>query len=189
MPFGRTANRQNSLYLHFLNDDTVIETDRLILRPWVIDDADALYRYASDRRVSELALWPRHTSIEMSRMVIREFFMTNPLSFEIVLKETSEPVGCIGLVPKGEEHYRPLSGEREVGYWIGCPYWNKGLTSEALRALMTYCGKTLGIKSFMITADGTNIASRRVAEKCGFRFVADFDFDGIPSRLFRLKID
>ena len=43
------------------------ETDRLIMRPWRTDDAEALYKYASDGRVSELALWPRHTSVEMSR--------------------------------------------------------------------------------------------------------------------------
>lgn len=167
----------------------MIETDRLILRPWSVDDAEALYRYASDLRVSELALWPRHTSVEMSRMVIREFFMTNPLSFAIVLKETDEPVGCIGLVPQGEEHYRPLCGEREVGYWVGRPYWNKGLTSEALRGLIEYCCDDLGIRAFMITADGSNVASGRVAEKCGFRFITDYDFDGIPSKLFRLKIE
>ena len=56
----------------------MIETEQLILRPWKEDDAESLYKYASDSRVSELALWPCHTSAEMSRDVIRYIFAPNP---------------------------------------------------------------------------------------------------------------
>lgn len=59
----------------------VIETERLILRRWRESDADGLFRYASDGRVSEMALWPRHTSVEMSREVIRQFFIPDENSF------------------------------------------------------------------------------------------------------------
>lgn len=107
----------------------MIETDRLVLRRWRIEDAEALYKYASDERVSELALWPRHTSLEMSREVIEKFFIPNPQSFAMVLRTTDEPAGCIGLVPEGEEHHPSEPLEREVGYWIGHPYWSKGLTT------------------------------------------------------------
>ena len=62
-----------------------IQTKRMILRPWRLDDAEALYRYASDERVSEQALWPKHTSVEMSREVIGRFFMPNPHLFAVVL--------------------------------------------------------------------------------------------------------
>ena len=62
------------------------ETDRLIMRPWRTDDAEALYKYASDGRVSELALWPRHTSVEMSREVIESFFMTKNNVISILKK-------------------------------------------------------------------------------------------------------
>lgn len=54
----------------------MIVTERLILRHWRTDDAGALYKYASDRRVSELALWPCHGSIDMSREVIKDIFRT-----------------------------------------------------------------------------------------------------------------
>ena len=139
----------------------MIETKRLILRPWSVADATALYKYASDPRVSELALWPAHTSVEMSREVIEKFFMTNPHSFAIVLKDSGEPVGCIGLVPAGDEHHEMLQSEREVGYWIGRPYWNAGLTTEALKALIDYCREKLNLSSLMITTDDRNIASAR----------------------------
>lgn len=166
----------------------MIETDRLILRPWRVGDAEALFRYASDSRVSELALWPCHTSVEMSRMVIEEIFMPNRFSFAMVLRETDEPVGCIGLVPQGDEHHEAASTEREVGYWIGYPYWGRGLTSEALEGLIGYLRGVPGIESLLITADSRNTASHRVAEKCGFCHVEDYTLDGIPSRAFRLKI-
>ncbi|WP_295731393.1 GNAT family N-acetyltransferase [uncultured Muribaculum sp.] len=166
----------------------MIETDRLILRPWRKDDAGALFKYASDARVSELALWPRHTSVDMSRAVIADIFIPNACSFAVVLKETGEPVGCIGLVPEGEGHYPAASSEREAGYWIGRPYWGHGLATEALHALIGYCRDLLGLDGLLITTDSRNIASQRVALKCGFRFVADYVYDGIPSKVYRLEL-
>lgn len=162
-----------------------ISTSRLILRPWRESDAEALYKYASDDRVSKMALWPRHTSVEMSRQVIEDFFMPNPSIFAMILRGTCEPIGCIGLVPAGEEHYPLLANEREVGYWIGHPYWGEGLTSEALTALINFCKETRRLDSMLITTDAKNHASQRVAEKCGFVHIADFVNDGIPSKAFR----
>lgn len=116
--------------------DVVIDTGRLMLRRWRESDAEALYRYASDGRVSEMAMWPRHTSVEMSRRVITEYFIPNSFNFAMVLEATGEPIGCIGLVPEGDENCPASAGEREVGYWIGWPYWGRGLATEALRALI-----------------------------------------------------
>jgi len=166
----------------------MIETERLMLRPWKLDDATALYKYASDSRVSELALWPPHTSVEMSREVIEKIFMPNPYTLAIILKETGEPIGCIGLVPVGDEHHETASSEREVGYWIGHSFWNMGLTSEALKALIDYCHESIGLQSLLITTDKQNIASQRVAEKCGFRFVEQYSYDNIESYAYRLNL-
>lgn len=163
------------------------DTQRLILRHWNEDDAEALYKYASDGRVSEMALWPRHTSVDMSREVIRDFFRPNPYTFAIVLKETDEPIGCIGLVPTGEEHFKPLTNEREVGYWIGCSYWGKGLTTEALSALIIFCRDNLHLDSLLITTDAKNIASQRVAKKCGFKLIADYTYNDVDSHAYRLS--
>lgn len=164
------------------------DTQRLILRRWSEDDAEALFKYASDGRVSEMALWPRHTSVDMSREVIRDFFKPNPYTYAIVLKETNEPIGCIGLVPEGDEHFKSLTNEREVGYWIGYPYWGKGLTTEVLSALIVFCRESLRLDSLLITTDAKNIASQRVAEKCGFKLIADYTYNDIDSHAFRLSL-
>ncbi len=166
----------------------MIETERLTLRRWREDDADALYKYASDERVSELALWPCHDSVDMSREVIRSFFAPNPDLFAMVLKSTGEPVGCIGLVPDGAEHHPLLDNEREVGYWIGYPYWGHGLTPEALEGLICYCRAELRLNSLLLTTDCRNEASMRVAEKCGFKFLENYDKEGIASNAYRLAL-
>lgn len=166
-----------------------METERLILRPWSMDDVDCLYKYASDGRVSELALWPRHTSVEMSREVIEKIFIPNRDSFAMVLKTTGEPIGCIGLVPEGEEHHFVDSAEREVGYWIGYPYWGKGLTTEALKAVIGYCRNHLMLVSVLATVDVKNVASQRVVEKCGFSHIRDYAYDGVLCKAFRLVLD
>lgn len=165
-----------------------IASKRLSIRRWSEDDAEALYKYASDGRVSEMALWPRHTSVDMSREVIRDFFKPNPYTFAIVLKETDEPIGCIGLVPPEEEHFKPLANEREVGYWIGFPYWGKGLTTEALSALIIFCQDCLHLDSLLITTDAKNIASQRVAKKCGFNFIAEYTYNDVDNHAYRLSL-
>jgi len=158
------------------------------LRPWRDEDAEALYRYASDPRVSEMALWPTHTSVEMSLWVIREVFRPNPHTYAMVLRETGEAVGCIGLVPRGEEHYPVAENEREVGYWVGHPLWGKGLTTEALRGLIAYSRDVLGLASLLITVDRKNGASKRVAEKCGFALVGEYECEGVPGYALRLGL-
>ena len=165
-----------------------IDTNRLTLRRWRENDAEALYKYASDGRVSEMALWPRHTSVDMNREVIKDFFQPNPFTLAMVLKETNEPIGCIGLVPAGAEHYKPFANEREVGYWIGFPYWGKGLTSEALKSMIEFCRNNIRLDSLLITTDAANKASQRVAEKCGFINFTDYDNNGTPSKAFRLSL-
>lgn len=171
-----------------MENDFAIVTGRLGLRPWRDGDAEALYKYASDPRVSELALWPAHTSVEMSLWVIREVFRPNPDTFAMVLLETGEPVGCIGLVPAGDEHFPLVENEREAGYWIGHPLWGRGLTPEALGGFMDYCSAKLGLSSLLITTDKKNVSSRRVAEKCGFGLVGEYVFEGVPGYAFRREL-
>lgn len=167
----------------------ILESERVILRPWRDSDAEALYKYASDEEVGACAGWPPHRSVEESAEVIRTFFSA-PDTFAVVLKLTGEPVGCIGLVPSDAVHYPGIKdGEREVGYWIGRSYWGCGLIPEALALLSDYCRKDLGLSRLWIITYADNFRSQRVAIKCNFRFVKDFkDPDGCESKLFGLPL-
>ena len=117
---------------------TALETSRLLLRPWEETDAESLYRYAKDPAVGPIAGWPPHTSVENSREVIRSILFA-PETYAVVLKQTGEPVGSIGLMFGDTVHSADIAdGEAEIGYWIGVPFWGQGLSPEAVRRLLRH---------------------------------------------------
>lgn len=145
------------------------ETDRLILRSWEEADAEELYRYASHPDVGPIAGWPVHTSVENSRQIIRDV-LSAPETYAVVLKETGRPVGCVGLMIGAASNIGIPDTEGEIGYWIGVPYWGQGLIPEAVRAIMRYAFLDLGLKKLWCGYFDGNEKSKRVQEKCGFRY-------------------
>lgn len=143
------------------------ETQRLLLRPWSESDAEELYRYARDERIGPIAGWPPHKSVEDSREIIREVFSQDGV-YAVVLKETGLPVGSIGLSVGKASGLQLEDTEAELGYWIGVPYWGKGLITEAARELMRYAFEELGLEKLWCGYFEGNEKSRRVQEKCGF---------------------
>lgn len=142
------------------------ETDRLILRPWSVEDAEACYKYAKDPRVGPIAGWPVHTSVENSREIIAKY-LSVPENYAIVLKETGEVIGSIGL------HSNDLASredEKELGYWIGVPYWGRGLVPEAAREVLRHAYEDLGLARVWCGYYVGNEQSKRVQEKLGFRY-------------------
>lgn len=150
-------------------DYMILKTDRLILRPWSTDDAESLYKYACDDRVGPIAGWSPHKSVEDSRQIISDV-LSAPNIFAVVLKETNEPVGSIGLMV-GESSNLPLcSNEAEIGYWIGVPYWGQGLMPEAVNELIRYAFEDLDIERLWCGYFDGNEKSKRCQEKCGFKY-------------------
>ena len=143
------------------------ETKRLLLRPWQEADADALYRYASDPEIGPAAGWPPHTSVENSREVIRDILSAEG-TFAVVLKATGLPIGSIGIMRNA--NIPTDDREAEIGYWIGRPYWGQGLIPEAVRECLRICFDEQNcIRVWCAYFEG-NEKSRRVQEKCGFRY-------------------
>lgn len=148
----------------------MIETGRLILRPWQETDAEALFRYASDPDIGPMAGWPPHTSVENSLEIIRTVFAA-PETYAVVLKETNEPIGCCGIMFSNSLHTADMQpNEAEIGYWIGKPYWGQDLIPEAVKALLSRCFNELGLVSVWCGYYEGNGKSKRVCEKCGFKF-------------------
>ncbi len=146
-----------------------LETARLWLRPWQLDDAEELFRYAKDELVGLNAGWPPHTSVEASREIIATVFSA-PETYAVVLKETGKPVGCVGVLIGDQSNVPLKEGEAEIGYWIGVPYWGRGLIPEAVKALLRRCFVELGHSGLWCVYYDGNERSRRVREKCGFRY-------------------
>lgn len=148
----------------------MIETERLILRPWQETDAEALFKYASDPDIGPIAGWPPHTSVAHSLEIIRTVFAA-PETYAVVLKATGEPVGSCGIMFSNSLHSADMKqGEAEIGYWIGKPYWGQGLIPEAVRTLLHRCFNELGLNIVWCGYYEGNNKSKRVCEKCGFRF-------------------
>ena len=110
----------------------ILETERLILRPWEETDAEDLYKYASHPEVGPIAGWAIHTSVDNSRQIICDV-LSAPETYAVVLKEVDHPVGSIGLMLGKASNIGIPDTEGEIGYWIGVPYWGQGLIPEAPR--------------------------------------------------------
>lgn len=150
--------------------ESTIETERLILRPWKESEAETLFKYASDPDIGPIAGWSPHTSVAESLEVIRTIFAA-PETYAVVLKATGEPVGSCGIMFSESLHTADMShGEAEIGYWLGKPYWGRGLIPEAVGALLSRCFNMLNLRTVWCGHYDGNIKSKRVCEKCGFRF-------------------
>lgn len=152
------------------NKDYTMETERLLLRAWLDADAEALYRYAKDPAVGCAAGWPPHTSADESLGIIRTV-LSAPGTYAVVLKETGEPVGCVGLLTGDGMHCAgDGAAEAEIGYWLGAPYWGRGITTEAVRRLLRHCFENMCLHAVWCVSYEDNSKSHRVQEKCGFAF-------------------
>ena len=146
-----------------------LQTKRLLLRAWKESDAEALYKYAQNPNVGPIAGWPPHTNVENSREIIKAV-LSAPETYAVVLKETGEAVGCVGIMTARSEikSAQMTDNECEIGYWIGEPYWGQGLIPEAVNELLRYAFEDLGKATVWCGYYDGNEKSKRVQEKCGF---------------------
>ena len=108
-------------------------------------------------------------------------------------RETGEVIGCIGYYPYGQSNIIIGKDDAEVGYWLGKPYWNRGLCTEALQTISRWCFKKKKFLTLWGDYFEDNPASGRVLAKCGFRDTGELAWlhhvaQGIdrPVRIMRL---
>lgn len=93
----------------------MIETERLILRPWLETDAESLYEYAKEPAVGPIAGWTVHSSVENSLEIIRNVLSADE-TYAVCLKTDNVAIGSIGLIPPAQSHTIASDTELEVGY-------------------------------------------------------------------------
>ncbi len=147
----------------------ILETKRLLLRPWEEADAKECYRYAKDPQVGPIAGWPVHKDIDDSRQIIRDVLCV-PETYAIVWKETNLPIGCIGLKLGDATDLTDAEDECELGYWLGVPYWGRGIMPEAVHEMLRHAFEDCGMKKVWCGYYDGNEKSKRVQEKCGFQY-------------------
>ena len=147
----------------------MLKTERLILRRWEDSDADNLFKYASDPDVGPIAGWPPHQSIEESRDVIKNV-LNGKEAYAICLKEDGKAIGAIELKLNGHTDMTDRDDECEMGYWIGKPFWGQGIMPEAVKEMLRHAFEDLGMQKVWIGYYEGNNKSKRVQEKCGFKY-------------------
>lgn len=159
----------------------VLETNRLILRPWEERDAEELYEYAKNPKIGPRAGWKPHSSVEESLDIIHMFQESEDV-WAICLKETGKIIGSISLDQDGQ---RNLSVDdcRNLGYVLSEEFWGQGFMPEACRVVLQYGFEQLGLQVIGVNHYPDNLQSKRVIEKLGFEYngtliMASQIFDG-----------
>ena len=146
-----------------------LETERLILRRWNEDDAEDLYRYACDPDIGPIAGWPAHQSVSESKDVIKNV-LNGKEDYAICLKEDGKPIGAIGLKLNGNTNMTDRDDECEIGFWLGKPFWGQGIMPEAVKEMLRHAFEDLDMRKVWIGYYDGNTKSKRVQEKCGFKY-------------------
>ena len=147
----------------------ILYTERLILRPWEEADAESLYEYAKDERIGPAAGWPIHTSAQNSREIIKTVLAV-PENYAVCLKDDGKAIGDVGLKIGELSNIGLPENEGEIGYWIGVPFWGRGLIPEAVRELIRRAFADLRLETLWCGYFEGNDKSLRVQEKCGFKY-------------------
>ncbi len=154
-----------------------LKTKRLILRPWKESDAEDLFRYASDPDVGPIAGWNAHKSVDESRSVIKNV-LNGQEAYAVCLKEDNKAIGAIEIM-----FNRPVtrnSDECELGFWIGKPFWGRGLIPEAAKEMLRHAFEDLGMNKVWCGYYDGNEKSKRVQEKLGFKYSFTVENADVP---------
>ena len=143
----------------------IVETERLVLRPVTLDDAKAMFEYASNKENTRYT-FSTNQSLEETKNNIAQFYLANPLGrWGIELKNSGEFIGTIDL-----HKIDPVLKKAVIGYIIHQKYWNQGLTTEANRAVIKLAFEEIGMNKLTALHDNANPASGTVMEKSGMCF-------------------
>jgi ribosomal-protein-alanine N-acetyltransferase len=143
-----------------------LETDRLLLRKMTLDDAKVVFAYASDPEVARFVLWDAHRTLEDSTAflehTIRKYKTGGEPDWGIVYKGDRRFIGTCGFAS-----WEPAHARAELGYAVSKEYWGRGLTSEAVRALISFGFEKMNLNRIEARCIAENVASARVLDKAG----------------------
>src|SRR4051812_12494432 len=146
-----------------------LKTKRLVLRPFAIADAPTVQRLAGAKEIADTTLLIPHPYPDGAA----EFFINGMAQdwvdrkssvFAIILADSGQLCGCIGLTIDSK-HFRA-----ELGYWVGVPFWGKGICTEAASALLRFGFEDLSMNKIHAHHFTRNPASGRVLQKIGMKY-------------------
>ena len=147
-----------------------METARLVLRPFVKEDAPAMYRnWASDPEVTKFLSWPTYKTVDTAHEILNiwvpQYRDDTFYQWAIELKEIGEVVGSISVV-----NFDERVDMAEIGFCIGRPWWGQGMMTEAFQAVIDFLFGEVGVQRIEAGHDPNNPASGAVQRKCGLKY-------------------
>ncbi|HEU4564098.1 MAG TPA: GNAT family N-acetyltransferase [Gemmatimonadaceae bacterium] len=149
-------------------EQPTLSTARLVLRPFLPEDAPAVQRLAGAREIADTTLTIPHPypdgAAELWIATHEQGFAAGTVVvFAVTERESGDVVGAVGLVVE------PAHASAELGYWIATPYWGRGYATEAAGALVAFALGPLGLHRVQARHLIRNPASGRVMQKLGMR--------------------
>ena len=165
----------------------ILETERLILRPMTVADAEHVFRtWASDPRVTKYMTYSTHANIETTTRWLADIEQNQQdetsMDIGFVLKKTGRLIGC------GGAYYKADKNAYSIGYNIAYEYWGEGYTTEAMQAIVDYLAEKRDAKRFIAEHAVENPASGRVMEKLGMKYYADGSYTCFDGQVFQAKL-
>ncbi len=148
-----------------MRDHPILETERLLLRSFVAEDAERVHDLAGAEEVARTTFLPYPYRADHARSWIEsqaaDYRAGRLTNFAIVLRASDELIGSIGLMQE------PAYQHAQLGYWLGLAYWGNGYSTEAARAVVAYGFDGLGLHRIFALHFKSNPASGRVLQKLG----------------------
>jgi len=147
-----------------------LETSRLRLRPFRMEDASAMYEnWAKDPEVTKFLTWPAYQSQQSADEILgiwtKSYIRPDFYQWAIELKELGQPIGSISVVD-----YEESVESAEIGYCIGRKFWGQGIMPEALHAVLKFLFEEVGLNRVEARHAAENPNSGKVMVKCGMSY-------------------
>ncbi|WHQ37166.1 GNAT family N-acetyltransferase [Spiroplasma sp. SV19] len=153
-------------YYLILEQNKIIETERLILRPITLTDADNIFEYSKDIENIKFLEWPPHQDIAETKNIIAQLFLNQPLGkWALELKDTHQMIGIIDL------RLDSIMPNAKMGYIVNKKYWGNGYIVEAGKAVITLAFKKMQLKWVFAECDIENTSSERAMLKMGMEYL------------------
>lgn len=154
----------------------ILETDRLILRPFEKEDAPAVFEcWESDPDVAKYMFWTSHNDLEKTKEWIAfelgQIDKEDWYRWALVSKETKALIGTVLI------YYEDEVQCWEIGYNLGKVYWGQGYTTEAMKKVLEFAGEQLGITEIVGRYAKENPASGNVMNKLGFTYEKEIPYE------------